>query len=315
MSAVTGPVVSAEPAGDGATPAPLLGVEDLGYSYGAVAAVRRLSLTVNEGEIVALLGPNGAGKSTALRAISGMRRASSGRVTFAGQRVERWSSDRIARLGMALVPEGRGIFPELTVDENLRMGGYTVEAGVLPERIAEVGGVFPILAERSGQPAGTLSGGEQQQLAIARALLARPRLLVLDEMSLGLAPLVVADLYQTVRAINRSGTAVLLVEQQVALALEVADRVYFIERGEVTMNGPAERFRSAGTVTRAYLGDSAGEASSGGDDDEPTLERVNVPLRSRHTRALQRLAQERGVSVGEVVAGAIEKYLDALERR
>jgi branched-chain amino acid transport system ATP-binding protein len=315
VSTVTGPVVSAEPAVDGATPAPLLVVEDLGYSYGAVAAVRRLSLAVNEGEIVALLGPNGAGKSTALRAISGMRRASSGRVTFAGQRVERWSSDRIARLGMALVPEGRGIFPELSVDENLRMGGYTVDAGVLPERIAEVGAVFPILAERSGQPAGTLSGGEQQQLAIARALLARPRLLVLDEMSLGLAPLVVADLYQTARAINRSGTAVLLVEQQVALALEVADRVYFIERGEVTMSGPAERFRSAGTVTRAYLGESAGGGTTGDDEDEPSIERVNVPLRSRQTRALQRLAQERGVSVGEVVASAVEKYLDGLELR
>jgi branched-chain amino acid transport system ATP-binding protein len=284
-------------------------------AYGAINAVRNLDIEVREGEIVALLGPNGAGKSTALRAISGMRRARSAAITFAGKRVERWPSDRIARLGMSLVPEGRGLFTELTVEENLRMGGYAVGQRDLDARINDVCATFPVLASRRSQSAGTLSGGEQQQLAIARALLSRPRLLIIDEMSLGLAPTVVADLYQRVREIHTAGTSMLLVEQQVALALAVADRAYFLERGQVVAEGPAERFRDTETVTRAYMGD--GRAANGAaphDQEQPSaIERVNVPLRAGQARMLQRLARARGTSVGDIVAAAVDGYLDKVE--
>jgi branched-chain amino acid transport system ATP-binding protein len=289
--------------------APLLSVEGLTCAYGGIVAVRGLSLTVDEGEIVALLGPNGAGKSTALRAISGMRRARQAKVSFCGRRVDGWSCDRIARAGLSLVPEGRGLFTELSVDENLRMGGWAVEAGVLDERIAEVCAVFPILGERRHQRAGTLSGGEQQQLAIARSLLSRPRLLIIDEMSLGLAPIVVANLYRTVKEINARGTAVLIVEQQVALALKIADRAYFVERGQVTMSGPAERFRDRATVTRAYLGAEDANGGAPVEQQPAVVERVNVPLRAGQARALQRVAAARNCSVGDVVAEAIEGYL------
>ena len=287
----------------------LLSVEDLRVSYGKITAVRGLSLEVADGEIVALLGPNGAGKSTALRAISGMRPADRGRISFRGQRVERWSSDRLARLGLALVPEGRGLFPELSVEENLRMGGYIVEPATVRRRIDEICATFPILGQRLGQRAGTLSGGEQQQLAIGRAMISAPTLLIIDEMSLGLAPLVVADLYRKVQEINRGGTAVLLVEQQVALALRIADRAYFLERGEVVLEGPAERFADGSAVTRAYLGDGAGADGAEADDERPAMERIVVPLRARQTRALQRIARETGLNVGAVVAEAIEAYI------
>jgi len=287
----------------------LLSVEDLRVSYGKIAAVRGLSLQVAEGEIVAVLGPNGAGKSTALRAISGMRPADGGRVTFKGQRVERWTSDRLARIGLALVPEGRGLFPELSVEENLRMGGFFVDALTVRRRIDEVCTTFPILGERLGQRAGTLSGGEQQQLAIGRAMISAPTLLILDEMSLGLAPLVVAELYRKVQEINRAGTAVLLVEQQVALALRVADRAYFLEHGEVILEGPAERFAERTAVTRAYLGEEESADGAGADDERPAMERIVVPLRARQTRALQRIAREHGLNVGAIVAEAIEAYI------
>jgi len=289
--------------------APLLRVEHLRCRYGTIVAVRDLSFEVGEGEIVALLGPNGAGKSTALRAISGMRRPDSGRVTFCGSRVEGWRGHRIARLGMALVPEGRGLFPELSVEENLRMGGFAVDAAAVAGRVEGVCAIFPILGARLAQRAATLSGGEQQQLGIARALVSEPRLLIIDEMSLGLAPLVVADLYETVRRINRTGTAVLLVEQQVALALEVADRAYFLERGEVRMSGPAERFRGTASVASAYLGDTHDGRATGA---VPTVvERVNVPMHPTTARSLQQLARRRESSVGEIVAEAIDHYLHA----
>jgi branched-chain amino acid transport system ATP-binding protein len=286
----------------------LLSVDDLYVSYGKITAVRGLSLTVGEGEIVALLGPNGAGKSTALRAISGMQPAASGRVTFCGRRCDRWSSDRIARLGLSLVPEGRGLFGELTVEENLRMGAFQAEGAEVRHRIDEVCGTFPVLGQRLHQRAGTLSGGEQQQLAIARALVSAPRLLVIDEMSLGLAPLVVTELYRRVEAINGAGTSILLVEQQVALALTIASRVYFLERGAVVMEGPASQFAGA-TAARTYLGEATTSAD-GGHADRASMELVMVPLRGVQTRALQRLAAERGTNVGAVVADAIEAYLN-----
>ncbi len=298
------------------TPPPLLTVEGMTCRHGSIVAVRDLGLEVREGEIVALLGPNGAGKSTTLRALSGMRPPQRGAITFAGRRIEGWPSDRIARLGMALVPEGRGLFTELSVEENLRMGGFAVDPGALEQRIEEVRATFPVLGERRAQRAGTLSGGEQQQLAIARALLSRPRLLMIDEMSLGLAPRVAAELYRTVLEVNRAGTAVLLVEQQVRLALSIAQRAYFIDRGQVRDEGPAQGFRDTEAVRRVYLGDAGGDDEDGaGDGDEPrVVERINVPLRPGDARALQQLARARGTGVGEVVAGAVEEYLDALAR-
>jgi len=285
----------------------LLSVDDLYVSYGKITAVRGLSLTVGEGEIVALLGPNGAGKSTALRAISGMQPPGSGRVTLCGRRVDRWSSDRIARLGLSLVPEGRGLFSELTVEENLRMGAFQADGPQVRQRVDEVCQTFPVLGERLRQRAGTLSGGEQQQLAIARAMVSAPRLLVIDEMSLGLAPLVVAELYRKVEEINRAGTSILLVEQQVALALTIAKRAYFLERGAVIMEGAADQFAGA-TAARTYLGEATTSADGGG-SDRASMELVMVPLRGVQTRALQRLAAQRGTSVGTVVADAIEAYL------
>jgi branched-chain amino acid transport system ATP-binding protein len=292
------------------SPQPLLSVSGMTCAYGAINAVRNLCLEVREGEIVALLGPNGAGKSTALRAISGMRPARSATVTFAGQRIERWPSDRIARLGMSLVPEGRGLFTELSIEENLRMGGYAVEPRDLDARIDEVCATFPVLASRRGQAAGTLSGGEQQQLAIARALLSRPRLLIVDEMSLGLAPTVVYDLYRRVREIHAAGTSMLLVEQQVTLALGIADRAYFMERGTVTAEGPAERFRDTDTAARTYLGEVAGNGATPAGDDSRAVEHVKVPLRAGQARTLQRLARARDTSVGDIVATAVDQYLE-----
>ena len=285
----------------------LLAVDDLWVSYGRVAAVRGVSLRVDDGEIVALLGANGTGKSTTLRAICGMHSGDSGRVTFSGRRIERWSSDRIARLGISLVPEGRGLFPELTVLENLRMGGFFSEPATTRRRIDEVCAVFPLLGERLAQRAATLSGGEQQQLAIGRALVAQPRLLIIDEMSLGLAPQVVVSLYRQVEEINRAGTAVLLVEQMVNVALKISHRAYFLDRGEVTMSGPSRQFLDD-TATRAYLGDAVTTET----EDEPASEeRVSVPLRASQTRELQRLARERRTDVGSVVADAIAAYLPA----
>ena len=290
---------------------PLLGVEGMTCAYGGIIAVRELSFHVGEGEVIALLGANGAGKSTTLRAISGMRRAQAGAITFCGQRIERWSSDRIARLGMALVPEGRRLFTELSVEENLRMGGIAIDRAAVDARVAEACEVFPILASRRHQRAGTLSGGEQQQLAIARALISQPKLLIIDEMSLGLSPLVVAELYRTVREINKTGTAVLIVEQQVALALKVAQRVYLMERGQVEQEGPAKKFRDLSHVTGAYLGGGGASEGRVAVDDAKlrATEVVKLPLRPGQARALQRLASSRGEDVGEIVAKAIDTYL------
>lgn len=283
----------------------LLQVENLWVSYGRIAAVRGVSLNVEEGEIVALLGPNGTGKSTTLRAISGMRTGDSGRITFRGQRIERWSADRIARLGMSLVPEGRGLFPELSVLENLRMGGFHAGGPHTRRNIERVCDVFPLLGERLSQRAATLSGGEQQQLAIGRALVAEPCLLVIDEMSLGLAPQVVQSLYRRVQEINRAGCSVLLVEQQVTVALTVSNRAYFLDRGEVTMSGQSDSFVDE-SARRAYLGDAANTPV---DDEVVAEERISVPLLASQTRELQRLARERRSNVGAVVAEAIAAYL------
>jgi branched-chain amino acid transport system ATP-binding protein len=233
--------------------APLLELEDVEARYGPVRALRGVAIAVGEGEVVALLGANGAGKTTTLRAVSGtVRRA--GRISFAGRSLERRPPEAVARAGIAHVPEGRGTFAELSVRENLRLGAWT-RRGRLRGEQDRVLAHFPALAERTGQPAGTLSGGEQQMLALARALMARPRLLMLDEPSLGLAPLVVASIFRILRSLNdEEGLAVLLVEQNATLALEAASRAYVLEVGRVALEGPADDLRANEAIRRSYLG-------------------------------------------------------------
>jgi branched-chain amino acid transport system ATP-binding protein len=233
----------------------LLEVEELHASYGPVRALHGVDLTVQEGGVVAILGPNGAGKTTTLRALTGMVRTS-GRMTVGGRSLAGLSTAAIARLGVSHVPEGRGTFPALTVEENLRLGAYTRRdaAGVRAD-IARWYQLFPQLRERAGQPAGNLSGGEQQMLAIARALLPRPRLLLLDEPSLGLAPMVTRELFGVLGLVRREqGTTMLLVEQNANLALDLADHAYVLEAGRTVLAGPATDVRADERVRGAYLG-------------------------------------------------------------
>jgi branched-chain amino acid transport system ATP-binding protein len=229
---------------------PLLELSDVTARYGQVVALHGVSLTVAEGEIVALLGANGAGKTTTLRAVSGTVRRS-GDVVLGGKRLARVTPEAVARIGVAHVPEGRGVFAELTVWENLRMGGYTVRR---PD-FASVLTYFPWLQDRRNQQAGTLSGGEQQMLALARAFLSRPRLLMLDEPSLGLAPLITREVFRVVTELNRKeGLAVLVVEQNAAVALGAAQRGYVLETGRVAVSGSADELKSNSAVRTAYLG-------------------------------------------------------------
>jgi branched-chain amino acid transport system ATP-binding protein len=234
----------------------LLALADLHVSYGAIVALRGVSLEVRRGEIVTLIGSNGAGKSTTLRSVSGLLRPTRGTVTFDGQDVTGLAPHLIVRRGLSHCPEGRGIFPELSVDENLSVGLFGRAddlAGAEQDRERALT-LFPRLRERIAQRAGTLSGGEQQMLAIGRALLARPRLLLLDEPSLGLAPQVVQTIFRIVREINEGGTTVLLVEQNARLALAVAHRGYVMETGRIVLEGPATELRSNPEVQQAYMG-------------------------------------------------------------
>ncbi len=230
----------------------LLELDGVEARYGPVRALHGVSLEVGEGEIVAVLGANGAGKTTTLRAVSGTVRRS-GSVRLAGKPL-RGGPETVARAGVAHVPEGRGTFTELSVTENLRLGAYT-RRGSAREEIARVAEWFPWLVERGGQQAGTLSGGEQQMLALARALMSRPRLLLLDEPSLGLAPLVVREIFRIVREVSeRDGLAVLVVEQDAGIALEIAARAYVLEVGEVKVTGPSAELRNDESVRQSYLG-------------------------------------------------------------
>jgi branched-chain amino acid transport system ATP-binding protein len=233
--------------------AALLEVEDLRVRYGPAPVLHGVSFAVREAGITAMLGANGAGKTTTLRAVTGMV-PPKGRIVFGGRRIDGWATEDIVRLGIAHVPEGRGTFVDLTVEDNLAVGAW----GSGRRRRADldrVYGYFPLLRERRRQLAGTLSGGEQQMLAVARALVRRPRLLLLDEPSLGLAPLVVREIVRIVRAVNRDdGVAVLLVEQNATLALDIADDAYLLETGRVVLAGPAARVRHDEGVRRAYLG-------------------------------------------------------------
>jgi branched-chain amino acid transport system ATP-binding protein len=223
--------------------------------YGAVQVLYGVDFTVEEGGVTALLGANGAGKTTILRAISAMIRRE-GQLSFRGAPMKACATEDVARLGVAHVPDGRGTFTDLTVDENLRLGAYTRrDRAEVKADFERVFGYFPRLAERRRQQAGTLSGGEQQMLAIARALLLRPSLLLLDEPSFGLAPLVVADIFKILRAINQTDrVSLLIVEQNANLALDLADRAYLIETGRVVIGGPAATIRNDDSVRRAYLG-------------------------------------------------------------
>jgi branched-chain amino acid transport system ATP-binding protein len=233
----------------------LLKVDDVHVASGKVEAVRSVSLEVAGNEIVTIIGANGAGKTTLLRAVSGMLRRR-GSIRFDGRSIERIATEDIARLGVAHVPDGRGTFLDLTAEENLRIGAYTrKDRSAVARDLERVFTYFPMLKERRHQQAGTLSGGEQQMLAVSRALMLRPRLLLLDEPSFGLAPLVVQNIFGIMRAINtEEGVSVLLVEQNAGLALDLADNAYVLETGQVVMSGTTEAVRSDEAVRRAYLG-------------------------------------------------------------
>ncbi len=233
----------------------MLRLEGVRAAYGPVEVLRGLDLEVREGEMVCLIGANGAGKTSTLRAISGLLRATVGRITFAGREIQALAPADILTAGIAHCPEGRRVFPHMTVHENLMMGAYVrrdrAEVAVDVDRVREH---FPILAQRRRQPAGTLSGGEQQMLAIARALMARPRLILFDEPSLGLAPTVVEAVFAIIEDIRRRGTTVLMVEQNAHLALGMADRGYVMETGRVALHGAARDLAADDQVRRAYLG-------------------------------------------------------------
>jgi branched-chain amino acid transport system ATP-binding protein len=242
----------------------LLEIGNLSVWYGPVQALRGITLSVAEKEVVALIGSNGAGKSTTLRTVSGLLRPKSGTVRFDGRSIAGRAAHAISRMGIVQVPEGRGIFDNLTVDENLTLGGFSSRGGASFKKSRDHAlGLFPILAQRLEQAAGTLSGGEQQMLALARALIARPRLLLLDEPSLGLAPRIVQNIFRTLADINREGTTILLVEQNARLALRLADRAYVLETGQIHAHGPARELAASDVIAKAYLGSSVDSASEG----------------------------------------------------
>ncbi len=232
----------------------LLVIDDLRVAYGQIEALKGVSLSVTAGEIVAILGANGAGKTTLMRAISGLLPKSAGSINFDGIDITRTPADRIVRHGIAQSPEGRRVFGTLTVAENLKLGGYTRPPKEVPDSIQMVYRMFPRLAERRAQFAGTLSGGEQQMLAIGRALIAKPKLLLLDEPSLGLAPIIIQGIFRSLRSIAATGVTILIVEQNARAALRLADRGYVLEVGRIILNGDATTLLNAPEVQAAYLG-------------------------------------------------------------
>jgi branched-chain amino acid transport system ATP-binding protein len=234
----------------------LLSVSQLSVAYGGIQAVRDLSLEVARGEMVCLIGANGAGKTTTLKAISGLIAPHAGSVHFDGQSLTRLPAHEVARRGLTLVPEGRGVFPRMSVAENLMMGAYSRnDRAAIARDLEEIYGVLPRLTERRAQPAGLLSGGEQQMLALGRAMMARPRLLLLDEPSMGLAPLMVQAVFDIIRRIAAGGVAVLLIEQNAHLALKTCARGYVLENGSITLSGQAGELAANPAVRHAYLGE------------------------------------------------------------
>jgi len=232
----------------------LLKIDNIHVFYGAIHAIKGVSFEVNEDEIVTLIGANGAGKSTTLNTIAGLLKPRSGSVTFDGKNLNAVRASDVVSRGLALCPEGRRIFQQMTVRENLEMGGYTRPDKEIPDSIDEMFQRFPRLKERHKQIAGTLSGGEQQMLAMARALMSKPRLLMLDEPSMGLAPILVEQIFDIIKELHGSGTTILLVEQNAQMALSVADRAYVLETGKVTMSGDAKELLHNDAVRKAYLG-------------------------------------------------------------
>jgi len=233
----------------------MLTIEDIHVYYDAIHALKGISVTVAEGEIVTLIGANGAGKTTTLRTVSGLIRAKSGKISFDGQDISSMPAQDIVKLGLSQVPEGRRIFANMTVYENLELGAYTrSDSYEINQDIAKVFERFPRLEERKKQVAGTLSGGEQQMLAIGRGLMSRPKLLLLDEPSMGLAPLLVKEIFSIIQEINRAGTTILLVEQNAHMALSIANKAYVLETGRIILSGTAKELSESEEVRKAYLG-------------------------------------------------------------
>lgn len=231
----------------------MLKVEDIQVYYGAIHAIKGVSFHVNPGEIVALIGANGAGKSTILKTISGLMHPKAGKITFLDQDITHTEGHKLVRNGLAHVPEGRRIFLEMSVQDNLEMGAFT-QKNVDPAELEKVFTLFPRLAERRKQIAGTLSGGEQQMLAMSRALMSKPKLMMLDEPSMGLAPILVDQIFSIIKDLHKAGTTILLVEQNANRALEIADRAYVLETGKITLEGTGKELASSDEVRKAYLG-------------------------------------------------------------
>ena len=232
----------------------ILKVDNLNVYYGAIHAIKGISFEVNEGEVVTLIGANGAGKSTTLQTISGLLHSRTGSIEFCGENISHLPSYKIVEKGLAQVPEGRRIFLQMTVQENLEMGAYTQNNSGVDANLDAVYERFPRLRERRRQIAGTLSGGEQQMLAIGRALMSHPKLLMLDEPSMGLAPILVEQIFDIIRELHKSGTTILLVEQNAQMALSVADRAYVLETGKITLSGTGAELAASDAVRKAYLG-------------------------------------------------------------
>ena len=232
----------------------ILSAEDLNVFYGSIHAVKGVSFDVNEGEIVTLIGANGAGKSTTLNTIAGLLHSKTGSVTFMGENLSKVPPHRIVSRGMALVPEGRRVFLQMSVQDNLEMGAYTQKGAGIAGDMEKVYEQFPRLKERRRQVAGTLSGGEQQMLAMGRALMSRPKLLMLDEPSMGLAPLLVEQIFEIIQRLNKAGSTILLVEQNAQMALSVAHRGYVLETGKIVATGPSGELLASPAIKKAYLG-------------------------------------------------------------
>ena len=234
--------------------APILKVDDINVYYGSIHAVKGVSFEVNEGEIVTLIGANGAGKSTTLNTVSGLLRSKTGSITFAGENLAKVPPHKIVEKGLAQVPEGRRVFLQMTVQENLEMGAYTQPGSGVSKDLEMVYGLFPRLKERCRQTAGTLSGGEQQMLAMGRALMSHPKLLMLDEPSMGLAPILVEQIFDIIQSLHKNGSTILLVEQNAQAALSIADRGYVLETGKIVTSGTGAELLASPAIKKAYLG-------------------------------------------------------------
>ena len=232
----------------------ILKVENMNVYYGAIHAIKGISFHVDQGEVVTLIGANGAGKSTTLQTVSGLLRSRTGSIQFCGENISNVPSHKIVEKGLAQVPEGRRIFLQMSVEENLEMGAYTQSSAGVEADLVKVYAQFPRLKERRRQIAGTLSGGEQQMLAIGRALMSHPKLLMLDEPSMGLAPILVEQIFDIIRKLHEEGTTILLVEQNAQMALSVADRAYVMETGKITLSGTGAELAASDEVKKAYLG-------------------------------------------------------------